>query len=116
MKTFNIIVKILAALAAITGVVYIIATYGDKIVSWAKGLLNRCPCCCEGDCENCDCEGDCTECECEDCCGDCEEEVEVEVEEAPAEEAEEAPAEEAEEAPAEETEVAPVAEESDFEG
>ena len=37
--------KILAALAAIVGVVYVIATYGDKIVAWAKNLLASCPCC-----------------------------------------------------------------------
>ena len=37
--------KILAALAAIVGVVYVIATYGDKIVAWAKNLLSSCPCC-----------------------------------------------------------------------
>ena len=30
----KIALKILAALAAITGVVYVIATYGDKIVAW----------------------------------------------------------------------------------
>lgn len=81
------IVKILTALAAVAGIVYVIATFGDKIVAWAKKLLPT-----------------------------CEVEVEVEAvpaEEAPAEEA---PAEEAaptEEAPAEET--APVAEEADFE-
>jgi hypothetical protein len=42
--------KILAALAAIVGVVYVIATYGDKIVAWAKNLLASCPCC-NKDCE-----------------------------------------------------------------
>ncbi len=41
MKTFSLIAKILAAIAAIAGVVYIIATYGDKIVAWAKKLLSR---------------------------------------------------------------------------
>lgn len=39
MKSFNLIAKILAALAAVAGVVYVIATYGDKIVAWAKGIL-----------------------------------------------------------------------------
>ena len=34
--------KVLSALAAIAGVVYVIAAYGDKIVAWAKKL---CPCC-----------------------------------------------------------------------
>ena len=38
MKVFNIVIKILAALAVIAGIVYVVATYGDKIVAWAKGL------------------------------------------------------------------------------
>ena len=89
MKTFANIMKILTALAAIAGVIYVIATYGDKIVAWAKKLLPS-----------------------------CEPEVEVEVvTEAPAEEeAEEILAEE--DAPIEEViveEAAPVAEDSDFE-
>ncbi len=41
MKTFMIILKVLAALAAVAGVVYLAATYGDKIVAWARKLLNR---------------------------------------------------------------------------
>lgn len=92
--------KILTALAAVVGVVYVVATYGDKIVQWAKNLLASCPFC------NNDCEV-----------------VEEEfVTEEPA--AEEVVAAEpvAEEAPAEEPEVEivvennePVAEESDFE-
>ena len=104
MKAFTIIMKILAAAAAIVGAVYVAATYGDKIVAWAKKLLGCCSCCdecncpCEDDCDNCPCDGDCDTCEC-DCC---EEEVEVlnveefvPAEEAPAEEAaaEEVPAE-----------------------
>ena len=69
------IFKILAALAAIVGVVYVAATYGDKIVAWAKKLLNkfRCNdfvCCCDEDC----CCGD------EDCC--CEEAAAVQADEA----------------------------------
>ena len=36
MKALNTIVKILAALAAVAGAIYVIATYGDKIVAWAK--------------------------------------------------------------------------------
>ncbi len=39
MKAFNLIAKLVAALAAIAGVVYVIATYGDKIVAWAKSML-----------------------------------------------------------------------------
>lgn len=105
MKAFTVIMKILAAAAAVVGAVYVAATYGDKIVAWAKKMLPECKCC-NGECE-------------------CAEEAEV-VEEAPAEEVCEAPAEEApaEEAPAEEAapeeapaeEEAPVAEEADFEG
>lgn len=42
------IAKILTALAAVAGVIYIIATYGEQIVAWAKKVLNafpKCPCC-----------------------------------------------------------------------
>ena len=103
MNCFKTIVKILTALAAIAGVVYIIATYGDKIVAWAKKLLESCPCKCKvEDCCECACECDC-ECECK-----CEE---TPAEEAPAAEA---PVEEEviEEVVVEEGE--PVAEETDF--
>ena len=100
MKVINTITKILIALAAVAGAVYVIATYGEKIVAWAKNLLNCCNgCCCGCDCD-CECDGECDcdgECECE--CGchcECEEEV-------------------AEEAPAVE-EGAVVADEADFEG
>lgn len=47
MKTVNIIIKVVAALAAVAGVVYVVATYGDKIVAWAKKLLGCCGECCE---------------------------------------------------------------------
>lgn len=93
MKT---VAKILTALAAVTGIVYVIATYGEQIVEWAKNLLASCPCHKDSDA--------CTE--------------EDFIDETPAEEApvEEAPA---EEAPAEEAPVIdesePVAEEADFE-
>ena len=36
MNAVKTILKILAVLAAIAGIVYVIATYGDKIVAWAK--------------------------------------------------------------------------------
>lgn len=111
MKAWKIVLKIVAALAAIAGAVYLIATYGDKIVAWAKGLLNRakCGCTCEGDCDACECEDDCTECKCEcecDACDTCEcaEEAIEEAAEEVAEAAEEAAEEVAEE----------VAEEKDF--
>jgi len=98
MKVFANIVKVLTALAAVAGAVYVIATYGEQIVAWAKKTLASFP------------------------CPKCEEE-EVAVEEVAAEEApvEEAAAEEVPvvEVPSEEAPVAqenePVAEEADFE-
>jgi hypothetical protein len=102
MNCFKTVMKILTALAAIAGLIYIIATYGDKIVAWAKKLLESCPCKCKVE--------DCTECECK-CDGGCE----CECEATPAEEAvvEAAPVEEAiEEVVVEEN--APVADEADF--
>ena len=109
MKVVATIAKVLTALAAIAGFVYIIATYGDKIVAWAKGLLSKFSCC---ECDGCECnvDGECTcDCECDDCdccdceCDECDCDCECECEECECE-AEEA----AEEAPA--------AEEADFEG
>ena len=100
MRVFSTIMKIVAALAAVVGAVYVAATYGDQIVAWAKKMLSKCPCCCNPEPTI----------------------VETPVEEpaaesAPAEEApaEEAPAEEpvAEESP---VDAAPVADENDFEG
>ena len=101
MKAMNTIIKILTALAAIAGVVYIIATYGEQIVAWCKKTLENLPKC-----------PLCTKDEDED---DSEIEVEITVEEPVAEEAaEEAPAaEEADFAP-EAVENEPVAEEADF--
>ena len=102
MKT---VLKILTALAAIAGTIYVIATYGDKIVAWAKNILASCPCCnnaCDCECE-CDGEGECK------CGGECKcaEEAAEEVAEEPV--AEEAPV---EEIVIEENE--PVANEEDF--
>lgn len=101
------VVKILTALATVAGAIYIVATYGEQIVAWAKKIWNSLP-----------------------KCPECEEEVVVEFTEEPAEAAEEtveAPAEEpaaeevaveeAAEEPAPEVVVAdnePVAEENDF--
>lgn len=48
MKTLNTLIKILTALAAVAGAIYIVATYGEQIVAWAKRLLAslpKCPCC-----------------------------------------------------------------------
>lgn len=44
MKLFANIVKILTALAAVAGAIYVIATYGDQIVAWAKKLWASLPC------------------------------------------------------------------------
>ena len=43
MKTLNAVVKVLAVLAAIAGVVYLLAAYGDKVVAWAKRVIGCCP-------------------------------------------------------------------------
>lgn len=74
MKAFKVIAKIVVALAAIAGIVYVVATYGDRIVAWARKLLNSCSCCCncDCDCDECDCE--CDECDC-DCTCQCGEEA-----------------------------------------
>ena len=97
MNAFKTVLKILTALAAIAGAIYIIATYGDKIVAWAKELLAKCPCKCNvEDCGDCKCE-----CGCNCCCED-----------APAEEAAPVAEEVIEEVIVEAGE--PVAEEADF--
>ena len=100
----KIVLKILTALAAIAGIVYVIATYGDKIVDWAKKILASCPCC-NKTCE-CACEGE-GECKCGGECKCAEEAAEEEVAEEPV--AAEAPV---EEIVIEENE--PVASEEDF--
>ena len=105
MKT---VMKLLAALAAIAGAIYVIATYGEQIVAWCKKVMAMLPKCeCECECEGCDCEEPCDDCKCA-------------CEAAPAEEvaAEEATSEE----PAEEVPVVEIAadevgaNEEDFEG
>ena len=96
------IIKILTALATVAGAIYIIATYGEQIVAWAKDIWSKMP-----KCPNCE-EAEVAE------------EAEVEpVEEAAAEEAaaEEVPVEEVVEEEAPEVVVAenePVAAEEDF--
>lgn len=79
MKAMKVIVKIVVALAAIAGIVYLAATYGDRIVAWARKLMGSCCCDCGCDCDR-DCDCDCDECDCECGCCECDEE-------APAEEA-----------------------------
>ena len=101
MKTAKVLAKIVVALAAVAGAVYVIATYGNQIVAWCKKLLASLPCCCENEAEI----------------------VEEAAEEAPVEEAVEEVAEAAEEAVEEVAEEVveeaaaeePVAEEKDFE-
>ena len=100
MKLANTIIKLLTALAAVAGVVYIVATYGEQIVAWCKKTLESLP-------------------KCPKCQDDADVEVEITVEEAVEEPAaEEVPAEEpAEEVVVEEVPVAegePVADEADF--
>ena len=108
MKTFNLIAKIVTALAAAAGAVYVIATYGDQIVAWAKKTLAsmpKCPCCEKDFAEETPEEAPAAE----------EAPVAEQVVAAEAAVAEEAPTEEAaEEAPAA-GETDPVAEEADFE-
>ena len=48
MKSFETVMKVLTVLAAVAGVVVILAAYGDKIVEWAKKLMAQIPC------HNCD--------------------------------------------------------------
>lgn len=106
MKAFNTIVKILTALAAVAGAIYVAATYGEQIVAWCKKVLAsmpKCPCC-----ENC-CEDEAFEEPVPD--APAEEEA---AQEAPVEAAEEAEDEAVEEIPLVPTPNEPVAEETDF--
>ena len=99
MKPFETVMKVLTVLAAVAGVVVVLAAYGDKIVEWAKKMMAKIPC------HNCDII-EFTPAE----------DFDEEAENAPAAEAEEAPAEEAAEEPAEvAAEGEPVAEDADFE-
>ena len=41
MKAFSTIMKILAVIAAVAGIIFILATYGDQIVAWCKRLLEK---------------------------------------------------------------------------
>lgn len=64
MKSFTTILKVLAAIALIAGIVFVIVRYGDQIVAWckkmfakAKGMISKkcCDCACDDDFEGCDC-------------------------------------------------------------
>lgn len=100
MKVVNTIIKVVVALAAVAGAVYVLATYGDKIVAWAKKALASLP-----------------NCKCGEPVADADEIVAAPIaEEEPAEEPVEEAAEEAQ-VPAEEAaEGTVVADEADFEG
>lgn len=98
MKAMNTIIKILTALAAIAGVVYIVATYGEQIVAWCKKTLENLPKCPK----------------CEEAEEDAEIEVEITVEEPTEAAVEEAPAAEGADFAPEAAEGEPVAEEADF--
>lgn len=86
MKIVSNILKVVAALAAVAGVVYVIATYGDKIVAYAKKLLGKnadyseCDDCDFNDDGECVCDRDCEDCD----CSESEEVAEAAAEEAPA--------------------------------
>ena len=81
MKNFALIAKIVTAIAAVVGFAYIIATYGEQIIEWAKKLLKACPC-------KCTCD-DCADCECDLVCPADEEPEEEEIEVEDEEEVEE---------------------------
>lgn len=112
MKAFNTIVKVLTALAAVAGAIYVAATYGEQIVAWCKKVLSslsKCP----------SCEPVCEEEAFEEPAPAAEEteaaaQEPAEAAEAPAEEAVEEAEEPVEEIPLVPTPSAPVAEENDF--
>lgn len=98
MKAMNTIIKILTVLAAVAGVVYIVATYGEQIVAWCKKTLERLP-------------------KCPSCEEDADVEIEITVEEPAEEAAEEAAAEDVaveEDFAPEAADGEPIADEADF--
>lgn len=60
-NVIEIVLSVVAVLAAIGGAIYVGITYGEQIVAWVKKVLKLdCAkgeevCCCESDCE-CTCE------------------------------------------------------------
>ena len=100
MKLFTVIAKILAALTAVVGAIYLLATYGEQIVAWCKKVMANVPKCCD-ECDEPVAEEEAVEEPAEEAVEEAEEVLEeVPVEEIPVEE------------PAAENEV--VADESDF--
>ena len=41
MKTWEVVLKIVAALLVVAGVIFVIITYGDKIVAWFKRMFGQ---------------------------------------------------------------------------
>jgi len=41
MKTWEVVLKIVAALLVVAGIIFVIITYGDKIVAWFKRMFGR---------------------------------------------------------------------------
>lgn len=44
MKTVNAIIKLVTAVVTVAGAIFLLATYGDKIVEWCRKTLAACPC------------------------------------------------------------------------
>ena len=45
MKIVSVVAKVLAALAAAVGAIYLLATYGEQIVAWCKKVMSSLPTC-----------------------------------------------------------------------
>lgn len=43
MKIVSVVAKVLAALAAAVGAIYLLATYGEQIVAWCKKVMANLP-------------------------------------------------------------------------
>lgn len=71
LKTLGLILKIVAAVLAVAGIIFVIVAYGDKIVAWVKKTFGKFFGCCDCDCE-CECD-----CDCDCCCDEAIEEVNV---------------------------------------
>ena len=41
MKTWEVVLKIIAALLVVAGIIFVIITYGDKIVAWFKRMFGQ---------------------------------------------------------------------------
>ena len=45
MKVFGIVMKIVAALAVVAGIAFVVVKYGDQIVAWFKSTFGNLFCC-----------------------------------------------------------------------